>query len=91
MPQPLGRSIRPVSVPQSNCIPGRHSRRLGTVYLSRDRRGRLAQWAAGQPDVQLLERRPMPPLDHFSLIRFARVARQAPPAGTRGAGDGKLT
>jgi Flp pilus assembly pilin Flp len=52
---------------------------------------RLAQWAAGQPDVQLLERRPMPPLDHFSLIRFARVARQAPPAGTRGAGDGKLT
>jgi hypothetical protein len=45
---------------------------------------------AGQPDVRLLERRPMPPLDHFSLIRFALVARQAPPAGTRGAGDRKL-
>jgi hypothetical protein len=46
MPQPLGRSIRPVSVPQSNYISGRHSRRLGTVYLSRDRRRQLAQWAA---------------------------------------------
>jgi hypothetical protein len=32
----------------------------------------------------------MPPLGHFSLIRFARVARQAPSAGTRGADDGKL-
>jgi phosphatidylethanolamine/phosphatidyl-N-methylethanolamine N-methyltransferase len=45
---------------------------------------------AGQPDVRLLERRPMPPLGHFSVIRFARMPRQAPPAGTRGAGDGKL-
>jgi hypothetical protein len=91
MPQPLGRSIRPVSVPQSNYISGRHSSRSGTVYLSRDRRGAPRPMGrAGQPDVRLLERRPMPPLGHFSLIRFARVARQAPSAGTRGVGDGKL-
>jgi phosphatidylethanolamine/phosphatidyl-N-methylethanolamine N-methyltransferase len=64
------------------------ARRLG--WRPEFRWGRLAQWAAGQPDVRLLERRPMPPLGHFSLIRFARVARQAPSAGTRGAGDGKL-
>ena len=49
-----------------------------------------AMGRAGQPDVRLLERRPMPLLGHFSLIRFARMPRQAPPAGTRGAGDGKL-
>ena len=52
------------------------ARRLG--WRPEFRWGRLAQWAAGQPDVRLLERRPMPPLGHFSLIRFARVARQAP-------------
>ena len=64
------------------------ARRLG--WRPEFRWERLAQWAAGQPDVRLLERRPMPPLGHFSLIRFARVARQARPAGTRDAGDGKL-
>jgi phosphatidylethanolamine/phosphatidyl-N-methylethanolamine N-methyltransferase len=35
---------------------------------------RLAQWAAGNPGVRFLERRAMPPLGHFSLIRFARLA-----------------
>jgi len=35
---------------------------------------RLAQWAAGNPGVRFVERRPMPPLGHFSLIRFARLA-----------------
>lgn len=33
---------------------------------------RLFAWAARRPDMQLVERRPMPPLGHFSLIRFAR-------------------
>jgi phosphatidylethanolamine/phosphatidyl-N-methylethanolamine N-methyltransferase len=37
---------------------------------------RLAQWAAGHVGVRLLERRPMPPLGHFSLIRFARLSPQ---------------
>jgi len=35
---------------------------------------RLLAWAACHPDMRLIERRPMPPLGHFSLIRFARAA-----------------
>jgi len=34
---------------------------------------RLARWAARHGGVRVLERRPMPPLGHFSLIRFARI------------------
>jgi phosphatidylethanolamine/phosphatidyl-N-methylethanolamine N-methyltransferase len=33
---------------------------------------RYERWAAGAP-VRLLERRPLPPLGHFWLIRFARL------------------
>lgn len=33
---------------------------------------RYAQWAARAKDVQLVERRAMPPFGHFSLIRFAK-------------------
>ena len=33
---------------------------------------RLALWAAGCAGVRFVERRPMPPLGHFSLIRFAK-------------------
>ena len=33
---------------------------------------RFARWAADTPDVELLERRPIPPLGHFSLVRFGR-------------------
>ena len=36
---------------------------------------RLAQWAARHGGVRVVERRPMPPLGHFSLIRFARLSR----------------
>ena len=36
--------------------------------------GRLAQWAQRRSDIRLIERRPVPPLGHFSLIRFARNA-----------------
>jgi phosphatidylethanolamine/phosphatidyl-N-methylethanolamine N-methyltransferase len=32
---------------------------------------RIARWAA-RDDVRLIERRPMPPLGHFSLIRFGK-------------------
>jgi phosphatidylethanolamine/phosphatidyl-N-methylethanolamine N-methyltransferase len=48
------------------------ARRLG--WRPEFRWQRLAQWAAGNPAVRFLERRPMPPLGHFSLIRFARLA-----------------
>jgi phosphatidylethanolamine/phosphatidyl-N-methylethanolamine N-methyltransferase len=34
---------------------------------------RLAQWATRHGGVRLVERRPMPPLGHFSLIRFAKI------------------
>jgi phosphatidylethanolamine/phosphatidyl-N-methylethanolamine N-methyltransferase len=33
---------------------------------------RYVRWAARSPTVQLIERRPLPPLGHFSLIRFAK-------------------
>src|SRR5271168_2079455 len=35
--------------------------------------GRLAKWAARHGGVRVVERRPMPPLGHFSLIRFAKA------------------
>jgi phosphatidylethanolamine/phosphatidyl-N-methylethanolamine N-methyltransferase len=38
---------------------------------------RLEQWAAQHGGVRLLERRPMPPLGHFSLIRFERLPERA--------------
>lgn len=34
---------------------------------------RLADWAAKHGGVTLIERRPMPPLGHFSLIRFRKT------------------
>jgi phosphatidylethanolamine/phosphatidyl-N-methylethanolamine N-methyltransferase len=38
---------------------------------------RYEHWAARTRTVTLIERRPMPPLGHFSLIRFAKVAADA--------------
>jgi phosphatidylethanolamine/phosphatidyl-N-methylethanolamine N-methyltransferase len=38
---------------------------------------RLAQWAARHGGVRVIERRAMPPLGHFSLIRFARLGGPA--------------
>jgi phosphatidylethanolamine/phosphatidyl-N-methylethanolamine N-methyltransferase len=60
------------------------ARRLG--WRPEFRWERLARWAASHGGVGLVERRPMPPLGHFSLIRFAKVARsgaEAARAGTR--------
>ncbi len=34
--------------------------------------GRLTSWAAKHANVTMIERRPMPPLGHFSLIRFGK-------------------
>jgi len=35
---------------------------------------RYVDWAERSPGVELIERRAMPPLGHFSLIRFAKTA-----------------
>jgi phosphatidylethanolamine/phosphatidyl-N-methylethanolamine N-methyltransferase len=40
---------------------------------------RLAQWAARHGGVRVIERRPMPPLGHFSLIRFGRFDGELAP------------
>ncbi len=42
---------------------------------------RYERWAQGSPCVRLLERRTLPPLGHFSLIRFLRLPDQ-PEYGT---------
>jgi phosphatidylethanolamine/phosphatidyl-N-methylethanolamine N-methyltransferase len=47
------------------------ARRLG--WRPEFRWERLAQWAARHGGVRVVERRAMPPLGHFSLIRFARL------------------
>jgi phosphatidylethanolamine/phosphatidyl-N-methylethanolamine N-methyltransferase len=36
--------------------------------------GRYVSWAAATPQIRLIERRAMPPLGHFSLIRFGKDA-----------------
>jgi len=48
------------------------ARRLG--WRPEFRFGRLADWAARHGGVRVIERRPMPPMGHFSLIRFERLA-----------------
>jgi phosphatidylethanolamine/phosphatidyl-N-methylethanolamine N-methyltransferase len=46
------------------------ARRLG--WRPEFRFGRLARWAERHGGVRVVEHRPMPPLGHFSLIRFQR-------------------
>jgi phosphatidylethanolamine/phosphatidyl-N-methylethanolamine N-methyltransferase len=58
------------------------ARRLG--WRPEFRWERLARWAERHGGVRVVERRPMPPFGHFSLIRF-RVSG----AGSREAGLGK--
>src|SRR6267154_3040632 len=41
---------------------------------------RYARWAEGPHGVRVVERRPMPPFGHFSLIRFAKDGTAAAPA-----------
>jgi phosphatidylethanolamine/phosphatidyl-N-methylethanolamine N-methyltransferase len=48
------------------------ARKLG--WRPEFRFARLADWAARHGGVQMIERRPMPPLGHFSLVRIARLA-----------------
>lgn len=35
---------------------------------------RYTDWAAAQPSIRLVERRPLPPFGHFSLVRFTKCA-----------------
>ena len=51
------------------------ARRLG--WRPEFRWERLAQWAARHGGVSVVERRAMPPLGHFSLIRFTRLDPRA--------------
>src|SRR5690348_10849076 len=48
---------------------------------------RLASWAARHGGVRIVERRAMPPLGHFSLIRFARTSRFPGNLAAAGAGS----
>ncbi len=41
---------------------------------------RYENWAMGAPNVRLLERRALPPLGHFSLVRYLRVPEAPKPA-----------
>lgn len=38
---------------------------------------RLADWAARHGGMRIVEKRPLPPLGHFALIRFARTEAEA--------------
>ena len=49
---------------------------------------RYAQWVANAPAMELLERRPVPPFGHFSLIRFRKST--APPSSIGQATSGVL-
>lgn len=39
---------------------------------------RYARWLARAPGARLVERRPLPPLGHFSLLRITKIADGAP-------------
>jgi len=45
---------------------------------------RYTDWAAGSHGVRLIERRPMPPFGHFSLIRFGKERASAAARSTVG-------
>ncbi len=49
------------------------ARRLG--WRPEFRFERIANWAARNGGVKLVERRPMPPMGHFSLIRYQRLPK----------------
>jgi phosphatidylethanolamine/phosphatidyl-N-methylethanolamine N-methyltransferase len=51
------------------------ARRLG--WRPEFRFERVARWATQHSGVRFVERRAMPPLGHFSLIRFARLGQTA--------------
>src|SRR5215471_16551003 len=62
------------------------ARRLG--WRPEFRWQRLSQWVERHGGVRVIERRLMPPLGHFSLIRFERVALGAYPGQSLPSGTG---
>jgi phosphatidylethanolamine/phosphatidyl-N-methylethanolamine N-methyltransferase len=50
-------------------------RRLG--WRSEFSWDRFADWTERRSDIRLIERRPMPPFGHFSLLRFVRCASRS--------------
>jgi phosphatidylethanolamine/phosphatidyl-N-methylethanolamine N-methyltransferase len=60
------------------------ARRLG--WRPEFRFARLAQWAERHGGVRVVERRAMPPLGHFSLIRFQKQAAMRVPEPAAAAG-----
>src|ERR1700756_3903589 len=52
---------------------------------------RFARWIERRSDVRLIERRPMPPFGHFSLLRFVKGANGAEPPQTGGCGGSCLS
>ena len=44
--------------------------------------GRYVRWADRTPGIRLIERRPMPPLGHFALIRLGKLTGGASLGGT---------
>ena len=63
------------------------ARRLG--WRTEFRWARLAQWAERHGGVRVVERRAIPPLGHFSLIRFERMAVSARMSQSAVAGVGR--
>lgn len=49
---------------------------------------RYARWAVGAKGVRLVERRSMPPLGHFNLLRFTKVASDAAKPESRASAAG---
>ncbi len=64
------------------------ARRLG--WRPEFRWGRLAGWAQTHGGVRVVERRAMPPLGHFSLIRFERIVAGVNGKGNAGADGQRL-
>jgi len=64
----LGAEAGPRCVFERSIAPG------GLGWRPEFRWQRLARWAERHGGVRVLERRAMPPLGHFSLIRFQRLA-----------------
>ena len=55
------------------------TRRLG--FRTEFSWSRYEGWASGRDDLELVERRPLPPLGHFSLVRYRKVRRAGPAKG----------
>ncbi len=65
------------------------ARRLG--WRPEFRFGRLARWAERHGGVRVIEHRAMPPLGHFSLVRFRKEGGEAAKRASAGNGNGQIS